>query len=199
MISFAGLFDQPQHDELKGFYGSWDTAFINFKLTSKNLIDCGQRISCAARAPTRIAGLALFKASLYRWFTITNRIVTHAATFGQPQAKCCAFCLVNFSHRLIVTSTYLGSISMRHACRPVRSAANKVEPLPPNGSKIVSPRFEQSISASAILWTGFTVGCMANSLSLPPLWDYRVIGLWGYRLSGMSDGGFGFFGWFAQR
>lgn len=52
---------------------------------------------------------------------------------------------------------------MSRAERPVFSAAIRVLAEPPNASSTISPRREQSRSASAIIATGLTVGCMASS------------------------------------
>ena len=50
-----------------------------------------------------------------------------------------AFLPVNSSHRLIVTSTYLGSNSIAYAHRPFRSHAIMVVPPPANRSRTLSP------------------------------------------------------------
>ena len=47
---------------------------------------------------------------------------------------------------------------MARAARSVRSAARRIVPLPQNGSRMRSPRREQSRIASAIRPTGFGVG-----------------------------------------
>jgi len=53
------------------------------------------------------------------------------------------------------------------ARRPVFSAAMKIVPLPQKGSRTRLPRFEQSLTASATIATGLTVGCTANSSIRP--------------------------------
>ena len=55
---------------------------------------------------------------------------------------------------------------MSRARLPVFSAVMSVEPDPPKQSRIISPRLEQSLMASAIIATGLTVGCIASSSPL---------------------------------
>ncbi len=74
---------------------------------------------------------------------------------------------VRASQRRTATSTYRGSSSMQRACRPVRSQAAMVVPLPQKGSSTKAPRRVQSRMASATSATGFTVGCIACSAPRP--------------------------------
>src|ERR1700733_1753651 len=69
--------------------------------------------------------------------------------------------------RRTATSMYWGSSSRARALRPLRSAATRMVPLPQNESSTRPPRREQSFIASTIMATGFTVGCIASSSSLP--------------------------------
>jgi hypothetical protein len=52
---------------------------------------------------------------------------------------------------------------MSLAALPHLSAAIRVVPEPPNGSRTTSPLLEQSRMASATSATGLTVGCIARS------------------------------------
>ena len=54
-----------------------------------------------------------------------------------------AFFPVNFSQRLIITSTYFGSSSIRKALRLFCSQAIKVVPEPAKISRIMSPGFDE--------------------------------------------------------
>ena len=74
---------------------------------------------------------------------------------------------VNCCQRRTATSTYCGSISIQKARRPICSAAMMVEPEPAKVSRMIDPRFEQSLMASAMRATGLTVGCIFSSSIRP--------------------------------
>ena len=57
----------------------------------------------------------------------------------------------------------LVAIAYAALVRLVRSAAIKVDPEPPKGSRTMPFRFEQSRIASAMRPTGLTVGCSSRS------------------------------------
>src|SRR5262249_13175888 len=66
---------------------------------------------------------------------------------------------VNSSHLRTITSAYNGSSSIRKARRPVRSAAIKVDPLPPKRSRTFSPARDEYCIARSANATGFSVRC----------------------------------------
>ena len=61
----------------------------------------------------------------------------------------------------------IGSYSQINARLPVLWAAIRVEPLPPKRSRTMPLRPETSLMASAIIWTGFTVGWRLIRLIAP--------------------------------
>ncbi len=76
------------------------------------------------------------------------------------------FSLVNFSHRSIMTWQYIGLISIILHLRFNFSQAIRVVPLPPKGSKIISPLLTLPLSNNHIHTPiGLGVGCPSFSLT----------------------------------
>ena len=67
--------------------------------------------------------------------------------------------LIAFSMRSFAMLKYLSSSSMPMKLRPVFTQATPVVPLPINGSRTMSPAFEEFVTNVSIIESGFSVTC----------------------------------------
>jgi esterase/lipase len=97
-----------------------------------------------------------------------NKMVPSRSAFTlaklRPSPSSIASRPVSACQRATMTSTYRGSSSSSRATRPVRSAAIRVVPLPPNGSSTSPPCGLELRIARSTSPTGFFVGCRSLRL-----------------------------------